>query len=221
MAISRVPGYSLLANLDRQGTDLTITSSGLVVTHWNVTNQRFGIGTDTPTATLTVNGDIDVNANASINFGQNILGNVANPLSSFDAANKYYVDSQIGSAVIGNTTILGTSTDGNLTQTGAYNYWTTSTTVTDAIDDLNETVENIRNNTYVKSVDFTADNTVGGAGLVVTLTITAVGNANRYTIDWGDGDTTTATTDSTPTHTYSTNTGSPFDVTVTAFNNSG
>ena len=44
---------------------------------------------------------------------------------------------------------------------------------------------------------------------------------NRYDITWGDGDTTSATSDSTPTHTYSTNTGSPFDVTVRAYNSSG
>ena len=50
---------------------------------------------------------------------------------------------------------------------------------------MNEGLENVRNNTFVKSVDFTADNTVGGAGLVVTLTITTVGNTNRYDIPWG------------------------------------
>ena len=55
--------------------------------------------------------------------------------------------------------------------------------------------------------------------MVTTLTIVTEGDANRYTIDWGDGNVTTATTDTTPTHTYATNTGSPFDVQVTAFNN--
>lgn len=54
-----------------------------------------------------------------------------------------------------------------------------------------------------------------------TLTISVVGNANTYDIDWGDGTTTTATSDSTPTHTYSNNALSPFDVTVTAYNSSG
>ena len=55
------------------------------------------------------------------------------------------------------TTTLATPTDGSLTTDGAYVYWTTSTKVTDAIDDLNEVTENIRNNTFVKSVDFTAN----------------------------------------------------------------
>ena len=84
-----------------------------------------------------------------------------------------------------------------------------------------EIIENIRIGAYVKSVDFVSDIVTGGAGLTATLTISAVGDPNRYTIDWGDGTQTTATTDSTPTHTYATNTGSPFDVNVTAFNNAG
>ena len=76
----------------------------------------------------------------------------------------------------------------------------------DAVNDgdttnLAEIVENIRVNTYVKSVDFVSDIVSGGAGLTATLTISPIGDANRYTIIWGDGNTTTATTDSTPTHT--------------------
>ena len=82
-------------------------------------------------------------------------------------------------------------------------------------------MENERNNTFVKSVDFTTDKSSGGNPLTATLTITAVGNADRYTIDWGDGNITTATSDSTPTHTYSNNAQSPYDVTVTAFNSAG
>jgi hypothetical protein len=79
----------------------------------------------------------------------------------------------------------------------------------------------VLNNTAVSNVDFTADTTSGGAGTVVTLTITADGNPNRYDITWGDGDTTTGTTDTTPSHTYNTNVGSPFSVTVRAYNNGG
>ena len=111
--------------------------------------------------------------------------------------------------------------DSSLYPAGAINYWTENTNVTTAIDDLNELASNIINNTAVANVDFTASPTAGGAGTAVTLTITADGNPNRYTINWGDGNTTTATSDSTPTHTYSSNVGSPFDVTVTAYNNTG
>jgi hypothetical protein len=141
-------------------------------------------------------------------------------------------DSTVGQAIVtintsasvitdGTQIQLGTPTDSSTFPVGAISTLTTTHTITDSIDDLNEALENVRNNTFVKSVDFTADNTVGGAGLVVTLTITAVGNANRYDITWGDGNTTIGTTDSTPTHTYNTNVGSPFDVTVRAYNNAG
>ena len=116
---------------------------------------------------------------------------------------------------------LGTPTDSSTFPVGAISTLTPTHSVTDSIDDLNEALENVRNNTFVKSVDFTADVTTGGAGLAVTLTITAVGNANRYDITWGDGDTTIGTTDTTPTKTYSSNVGSPFDVTVRAYNNAG
>jgi hypothetical protein len=111
--------------------------------------------------------------------------------------------------------------DSSLYPTGAINYWTEETNVTTAIDDLNELASNIINETAVSNVDFTADPIAGGAGTAVTLTITADGNPNRYTINWGDGNTTTGTADSTPTHTYASNVGSPYSVSVTAYNANG
>ena len=115
---------------------------------------------------------------------------------------------------------MGASTDSSYTD-GALQSLTNSTKVSDGIDFLNEALENVRNDTFVKSVSFTSNVLSGGNPLSVTLTTTVVGNANRYTISWGDGDTTTATSDSTPSHTYTDNSNSPYDVTVTAFNNSG
>ena len=132
-----------------------------------------------------------------------------------------------GAAIQGNLIPLGTPTTavdpdgGNLTSPGSITSWTIDTKVTDAIDDLNEALENVRNNTYVKSVSFTGSPTAGGAGTTVTLTITSVGNPNRYDIDWGDGSYSNNTTSTTPTHIYATNSGSPFDVTVRAYNNNG
>ncbi|MDA8897587.1 hypothetical protein N9I83_00975 [bacterium] len=96
-----------------------------------------------------------------------------------------------------------------------------STTVTEAIDKLNEAMLNVQNDTFVRDVSVTVDTAVGGAPLTSTLTIATEGSPNRYTIDWGDGSSTTATTDSTPSHTYTDNSNSPFDVVVTAFNNLG
>ena len=126
-----------------------------------------------------------------------------------------------GGANTGMELPLGTPTDGSLTTDGAYQSFTSETKATDAIDILNEVIENVRNNTFVKSVSFVADQTSGGAGLTVELTITAVGNANQFVINWGDGTSNTTTSSTTPTHTYSTNSGSPFTVQVTASNTSG
>ena len=127
---------------------------------------------------------------------------------------------EAGSAnVQGHNVVLGDFSDSS-TQDGALlTDITGATSVTDAVDALNECMLNVNNNTFVRSVDFATDVTSGGLNLSVTLTITVEGNANRYTIAWGDGSTDTATSDSTPSHTYTDNAQSPYDVTVTAFNN--
>lgn len=239
MAQGRISGRLLKNDLARDN-NLTFNTNTLVVDYGN---SKVGIGTVTTSDLLTVAGNvtagnlqisnnqlISVNTNAHIVLNPNGTGNIdvsstnitnlADPLANQDAATKAYVDAQM-SGSLGNAIQLGSPTDSNLTSPAAYQNWTTSTTMTDAIDDLNEVVLNVYNDTYVGSVDFTADTTSGGAGTVVTLTITHVGNANRYDITWGDGDTTTGTTDTTPSHTYSTNTGSPFSVTVRAYNNAG
>jgi len=141
----------------------------------------------------------------------------ADPVGDDDLVTKRYFDANNSDVTDGTQITLGSVADGSWTD-GAYTAFTSSRSVTDAIDDLNETMENIRENTYVQSVDFTADVTTGSAGLTVTLTITTVGGgADEYDIDWGTGETpTTATSDSTPSHTYNSNTNSPFTVTVTA-----
>ena len=141
----------------------------------------------------------------------------ADPAVNDDFVTLRYFNANTGGSVSGTTVTIGTPTDSSFGD-GALITLGDASSVTDALDDLNETMENIRNSTYVKSVNFTADNTAGSAGLGVTLTITTVGGgADRYTITWGDGNTTSATTDSTPSHTYSSNVGSPFDVTVKAY----
>ena len=134
----------------------------------------------------------------NISASSNRLVNVLDPVDDQDAVTKIFLETTIANF--------------NATQDGE---------VGASVNQLAEIIENIRTDTYVKSVDFVADITTGGAGLYVTLTISTVGNPNRYTIDWGDGNITTATSDSTPSHTYATNTDSPYDVKVIAFNNAG
>lgn len=209
-------------------SDLAVDTDTLYI---DVTNDRIGINTGTPTKSLEVD-NITIEGNEiRATTGQVDLGSPADFTISGGTNN--YVLTTDGSGglswsdpgsigVSGETVTLGTPTDTALYPTGAINDWTTSTVVTDAIDDLNELAENMINNTAVANVDFTADVTSGGQGTTVTLTITADGNPTRYTIDWGTGETqTTGTTDSTPSHTYNDNTNSPFDVTVTAYNHNG
>jgi len=171
------------------------------------------------------------NSNAEFAFGSNValsenvvtfneLGNVRAGYFLGDGSGLTNINAA-GAGITGNVVTLGTPTDTDLVSPGTVTTWETSTTVTDAIDDLNEAMENVRNNTYVKSVSFTGTPTAGGAGTTVTLTITSVGNPNRYDITWGDGTQSLAATSTTPTHVYATNVGSPYTITVRAYNNAG
>ena len=156
-----------------------------------------------------------------------VTGNVTagNASATGNISASYFIGngSQLtGLTTVGNVITLGLPSDGSISNLGAYTGWTASTYVTEAIDDLNEMLDNVRANTFVKSVTFTSNTVAGGAGTTVTLTTVATGNSNRYDIDWGTGETATTNSSSlVPTHTYSTNTYSPFTVTVRAYNNAG
>ena len=163
---------------------------------------------------------LDAGSNNNIDVSAKIVKNAQDPVDPQDLVTKVYLETVVNSATGQSNLLLGTPPDGSFDD-GAYLDFRDDQTLTEAIDDLNEVIENVRNNTFVRNVDFVSNVTVGGAGLTSTLTITAEGNPNRYTIDWGDGTVTNSTTDSTPTHTYADNVGSPFDVEVIAFNNSG
>ena len=175
----------------------------------------------TITGNLTVSGTAFANVTTSgnLNAGNNQIIYVGSPVAGTDAANKNYVDTAILSSAYGNVIELGAPVDGNITSPGAWAYWNYNTSVTDAIDDLNEMMENVRANTFVKSVTFTSNTTAGGAGTTVMLTIVPTGTANRYDITWGDGTYSNAQSTSSPTHTYTDNTNSPYDVVVRAYNN--
>ena len=187
-------------------------ASNPAVLYWDETLDVFRFGTTTSDGSTTT--DLSGVTLAKIQ--------AADPVGDTDLTTKAYVDSAVSSGSFsgdGGDILLGTPADSSFGD-GAYSALVGSRSITDAVDDLNETMENIRNNTYVKSVDFSADVTTGSAGLAVTLTISTVGGgATRYDIDWGTGElATTATTDTTPSHTYSTNTNSPYTITVTAYN---
>ena len=229
MAIGRISGAMLKANLERLGTDLAFDTDLLYL---DVTNNRIGINSSSPTQSLQVDnvtinnsqirstsGALDLGAPSDIT----ISGGTNNYVLATDGAGTltWKDASTISGTTTGMSTELSTPTDGSLSTDGAYLYWQTSTKVTDAIDDLNEVTENIRNNTFVKSVTFTSNVTSGGAGFTATLSISAVGNANQYVIDWGDGTGNTTTSSTSPSHTYSNYLDSPHSITVTASNTGG
>jgi len=180
---------------------------------WDETLDKFRFGTTTQDgSTVTDYSNLTL---AKVQVGE--------PAADSDASTKKYVDDQIStvssSGVTGDNVELRLPTDSTFGD-GAYLGLTSSTSVTQAIDDLNETIENVRAGTYLKSVSFVADATAISAGDTVTLTITTVPTAGadtRYTITWGDSDTTTGTSDSTPSHTYAS--GGTYSVTVKAFEN--
>ena len=132
-------------------------------------------------------------------------------------ANLFILQSNVGSS--GMNVTLGTPTDGSLTANAAYDGWTTSTKVTDALDNLNQMSLNIAQNTFVGNVQFRSATTAGPSPLTVTFIGTATGNPNTYRWDFGDG--TSSTAGSTVTKTYSNTLGGQYTVTYTASNSNG
>lgn len=56
--------------------------------------------------------------------------------------------------------------------------------VSQAVDLLNESMNNVRNNTFIRSVDYSATPQAAGSGATVTLTLEVDGNHNRVEVDW-------------------------------------
>jgi len=189
------------------GIMINRTSENNALFIWDETVDKFKFGTTTQDGSTVT--DFSNLTLAKIQVGE--------PAADSDASTKKYVDDQVGtvSSAEGTATNLGTPSDSTFGD-GSFTQLTSTTKVTDAIDALNETMENIRNSTYVKSVTFTSSSTNISSGDTITLSITAVGNANRYDITWGDGNSETVSTTS-PTHQYS-NTGQQ-SITVRAYNN--
>ena len=171
---------------------ISIVTAGTVRTVFDAAG-NVGIGTTTAA------GAADSNNTSVLNVG-------------IVTANNYYGE--------GGSMTLGSASDGSLVTPGALNTLTSSSTIVNSIDDLNELALNMMNSTAVSNLDFTSGTTSGGSPFSVTLTTSASGNPNSYYIDWGDGNTET-TSDSTPSHTYTEPNGGQFSVSITASNTSG
>lgn len=232
MAINRISGNILQDNLQR-GANLSIQGNLVYV---DIDNVRLGVNTSATTHTLTVVGNahiagIELSGNAiSADSGVLALGSNANisitggsndfVLTTDGSGNLSWTSPGNLSTLYGNSIAMGTPSDGNITGSDvAYDGWTTATTVTDGIDDLNQVALNIANGTFVGQTNFSANVTSGPSPLSVLFTGTYVGNPNAYLWDFGDGNTSSA--GATVTKTYSNVSGGQFSVTFTAYNTNG
>jgi hypothetical protein len=196
------------------GIMINRTSENNALFIWDETVDKFRFGTTTQDGSTVT--DFSNLTLAKVQIGE--------PAADSDASTKKYVDDSVSaiSSSDGAGTPLGTPADSTFGE-GAFTLLTSTTKVTDAIDSLNETMENIRNNTYVKSVTFTADDTTISSGDTITLTITPTGNATKYDITWGDGGSVQTINDSgssTTTQTHQYNTTGQISITVRAYNHS-
>jgi len=239
MAIARINGGMLQNTLERNGVNIQIDSALYV----DVTNNRIGVNNTSPAYTLDITGNahlgnlyilgntISTQTGYKLNIGNianiNIAGGSNNYILSTDGAgNLSFIDvatlpaiSAI-SATTANNISLGIPTDQSLTSNAAYDGWTTTTKVTDAIDNLNQVALNIGQGTFVGNVQFTANSVAGASPMMVTFTGTASGNPNTFYWEFGDGNTYTSST-STVVHTYSNILGGLYTVYYRASNSSG
>ena len=172
-----------------------------------------------------------VTASGGFNIGINSSGNVITTgpvqnLNFIGAGNTFAYNADTDTVDItiageGSAMTLGSPTDGSYTTPAALNTFTSSTKISDSIDDLNELALNIMRNTAVSGLAFTANSTAGGAPFSITLSTGFDGNANSFEIDWGDGSAVETTSDSTPSHTYTNTDGGLFSIEMVAKNTGG
>lgn len=132
------------------------------------------------------------------------------PDSEYSIVHKHYVDN-----VTANYPVDSSWTD------GAFTGFTNTDRVSDVLDGLNEAINNVRNNAFVRGLNFVASPTAGGAGFTTTLAFTPDGTPNRFDINWGDGFIDSAVSSTSPTHVYNNPMVSPASVTVRAFHTAG
>jgi hypothetical protein len=161
MAIGKISGTMLQANLERQGTNISIDATA----YFDVNNFRLGVNTLSPQYTLDINGNAHVGnlyilgntISTDVNKKLN-LGNIANIQITGGAPDYIIYTDGLGNlnfanlsvlagldGFSGNNITLGSNTVGVLA--GNAGSLTTVTTVTDSIALLNQILGNITNST--------------------------------------------------------------------------
>ena len=188
---------------------------------WDNSNSEFALASNVVVNKLT-------NTVAYNEFGNIRLGNITT-IGNISTGGNITIEGNInltgsitstggGAAIKGNAIPLGDPYDANLLSPGALDNWSNATTVTNAIDDLNEVMLNVVKNTFVGNVDFTANAVAGPSPLALSFSRTFNGTNTDYLWDFGDG---TTSTSSTPTKTYTNAEGGTFTVTLTVSNING
>ena len=246
MAISRVTGPILKADLDRQGLDLQFTTNNESLLYLDFANFRTVINGNAlnATETLTVHGNLKlsnikldaytISSDSDLTLskvGNLHLGDLANVkiaggspdyiMTTDGAGNLIWQDLNSLSSELnlnGTHITLGIPSDSSVLDYSAYKRWTANTTVTDAADHLNQVMLNVYMNTYVGNASFTSNVTAGPSPLSVQFTSSVFGNPNAYHWDFGDGNTSTL---ANPQHTFANVTGGTYSVYFKAYNTGG
>lgn len=246
MTIGRVKGPLLQSDLDRQGVDLQFTTDDHTLLYLDFANFKVSINGNTTNKdeTFTVDGNalidgvkidgttISSASNLSLSPVGNILlgdvskvkiggGQLGYMLTTDGNNNVSWGDiNSIGASLSlnGMNVVLSVPTDSSLVDNAAYRYWTANTTVTNAVDNLNQVMLNVYQNTFVGHVDFTATVVAGNSPLTVQFTPSITGNPNSYFWDFGDG---TSSVLRNPTHTYTNSGGGQYSVYFKAYNTNG
>lgn len=188
---------------------------------WDNSNAEFAIASNVTVDKA--NNVVTVNELGNVRVG-NLIGSDISTTGNITIAGNINITGSITSsggsaAIVGNVIPLGYPVDTNLISPGAVATWANTTTVTDAIDDLNEVMLNVIKGKFVGNVDFTANVTSGPSPLNVAFSTTFTGTATNYL--WDFGDETTSTTGPNVTHLYNNAEGGTITVSVTVSNNGG
>ena len=139
MGISFVAGQMLQSNLNRAGSDLTISNANVTIGQVTIANV----------------GNIDANSVA--------INNLLDPAQNQDAATKYYVDqnignvSNIGNLSVSNTTITTSLANGNITITPTGNAFAYINTTTGLVVPVGNTAQRPATGNTAGTVRFNTD----------------------------------------------------------------